>query len=66
MVKNVFFNFNVYLYISDGKEGYWIINAKDGSGSVEFNGKGKWDKSFGLKGLHTFSVVRLLYNSIYV
>jgi len=27
----------------DGKEGYWIINAKDGNGSVEFNGKEKPD-----------------------
>ena len=25
----------------NGKEGYWIINAKTGKGSVEFNGKGK-------------------------
>lgn len=24
-----------------GKEGYWIINAKTGKGSVEFNGKSK-------------------------
>jgi sterol carrier protein 2 len=24
----------------NGKEGYWIINAKTGKGSVEFNGKG--------------------------
>jgi sterol carrier protein 2 len=24
----------------NGKEGYWIVNAKTGKGSVEFNGKG--------------------------
>ena len=30
----------------NGKEGYWIINAKTGKGSVEFNGKGKGEKSF--------------------
>lgn len=25
-----------------GAEGYWVINAKTGSGSVEFNGKGNF------------------------
>jgi len=30
----------------NGKEGYWIINAKTGKGSVEFNGKAKPDVTF--------------------
>lgn len=30
----------------DGTEGYWIINAKTGKGSVEFNGKTKPDVLF--------------------
>lgn len=30
----------------DGTEGYWIINAKTGKGSVEFNGKTKPDVVF--------------------
>lgn len=30
----------------DGTEGYWIINAKTGKGSVEFNGKDKPDVVF--------------------
>lgn len=25
----------------DGAEGYWVINAKTGKGSVTYNGKGK-------------------------
>ena len=25
-----------------GKEGYWVINAKTGKGSVTFNGKSKF------------------------
>lgn len=29
-----------------GKEGYWIINAKTGKGSIEFNGKAKPDVTF--------------------
>ncbi|KAK6634519.1 sterol carrier protein 2 [Polyplax serrata] len=29
-----------------GKEGYWVINAKTGKGSVEFNGKSKPDVTF--------------------
>jgi sterol carrier protein 2 len=29
-----------------GKEGYWIVNAKTGKGSVEFNGKGMSYLSF--------------------
>ena len=29
-----------------GNEGFWIVDAKNGNGSVEFNGKGKQD-SFG-------------------
>nr|CAD7458561.1 unnamed protein product [Timema tahoe] len=29
-----------------GKEGYWIVNAKTGKGSVEFNGKTKPDVTF--------------------
>jgi len=30
----------------NGKEGYWIVNAKTGKGSVEFNGKAKPDVTF--------------------
>jgi hypothetical protein len=30
----------------NGKEGYWIVNAKTGKGSVEFNGKGMLYLSF--------------------
>ena len=30
----------------NGKEGYWVINAKTGKGSVEFNGKGMLYLSF--------------------
>lgn len=30
----------------DGTEGYWIVNAKTGKGSVEFNGKDKPDVVF--------------------
>ena len=30
-----------YILCLDGQEGYWIINAKDGNGSVEFNGTGQ-------------------------
>ncbi|KAF4533146.1 hypothetical protein B566_EDAN007957 [Ephemera danica] len=29
-----------------GKEGYWVINAKTGKGSVEYNGKAKPDVTF--------------------
>ncbi|EEB10353.1 Nonspecific lipid-transfer protein, putative [Pediculus humanus corporis] len=29
-----------------GKDGYWVINAKTGKGSVEFNGKSKPDVTF--------------------
>ena len=30
----------------NGKEGYWVVNAKTGKGSVEFNGKGMMYRSF--------------------
>jgi len=33
----------------DGKEGYWIINAKEGNGKVEFNGKEKPDVTIVMK-----------------
>jgi hypothetical protein len=37
----------------NGKEGYWIVNAKTGKGSVEFNGKGMLSLSLNYgKGLY--------------
>ncbi|PSN52023.1 Non-specific lipid-transfer protein [Blattella germanica] len=30
----------------NGKEGYWVINAKTGKGKIEFNGKAKPDVTF--------------------
>ena len=31
-----------------GKEGFWIVDAKNGNGSVEFNGKGENQNMWGI------------------
>lgn len=41
-----------------GKEGYWVINAKTGKGSVTFNGKSKF-LFFLQSGLKTILISRL-------
>ena len=34
----------IILIINSGKIGTWIVDAKNGSGSVEFEGKSKYSK----------------------
>merc|ERR1711936_655996 len=47
----------------DGTEGYWIVDAKNGTGSVEFNGKAKPDVTLTLSDGDLVDLMRGKLNS---